>query len=125
MTMRQALSLLPPMLLAVACTPSGASCPEPSTLTYANFGRGFMDRYCTRCHAADVRGDERHGAPSDANFDTHGGVRAARSAIDALAAAGPHASNDAMPPSGVGTEGPTPLPEERRMLGEWLACGAR
>jgi hypothetical protein len=112
-------------LITAGCTPSGAECPDVSTPTYANFGQGFMERYCTRCHAANLSGDDRHGAPSDANFDTRAGVRASRSAIDALAAAGPHALNDAMPPSREWPEGPTPLPEERRMLGEWLACGVR
>ncbi len=118
-------SLVLAVLLLAACAPSGATCPPGSTLTHENFGRGFVGRYCTRCHDAHRSGDARHGAPSDANFDTLRGIREHRAAIDALAAAGPHAFNDAMPPSGAGPEGPVPLPEERRLLGEWLACGAR
>jgi hypothetical protein len=35
MTIRQALSLLPPMLLAVACTPSGASDADGDVVSYS------------------------------------------------------------------------------------------
>ncbi len=39
--------------------------------------------------------------------------------IDTIAAAGPDAVNTEMPP-----DTPAPTEEERRKLGEWLACGA-
>ena len=96
-----------------------STCPEDSNPTYENFASGFMQRYCTRCHAASLRGSARQGAPSDHNFDTLAGLRATDAAhIDENAAAGPGGVNTAMPPSS-----PQPTTDERRKLGEWLACG--
>ena len=97
--------------------PTGSTCPPGSTLTYESFGAPFMDTYCTRCHARDVVGADRHGAPDDHNFDTLDGILEAAEHIDAYAAAGPDAINTLMPPGGE-----TPSEEERRQLGEWLAC---
>ena len=54
---------------------SGTTCSEGSTLTYENFARDFMQRYCTRCHAASLASSERNGAPSDHDFDTLEGLR--------------------------------------------------
>jgi len=94
-------------------------CPNDSQLTYDNFGSSFMRRYCTRCHAATLGSSERQGAPSDHNFDTLEGLRMTEiEHIDEQAAAGPDAENTSMPPNG-----PTPTTDERRKLGEWLACG--
>jgi hypothetical protein len=98
---------------------TGSMCPEDSMPTYASFGSDFMQRYCTRCHAASLRSSARQGAPSDHNFDTLEGLRATDAAhIDEHAAAGPGSVNTAMPPSL-----PRPTMDERRKLGEWLACG--
>jgi uncharacterized membrane protein len=96
---------------------SGAVCPAGSTLTYDSFGRDFMKKYCTRCHAASVMGDMRNGAPADHNFDTFASIFLLAVHIDEHAAAGPASVNTAMPPSD-----PKPTEEERRKLGEWLAC---
>jgi uncharacterized membrane protein len=98
-------------------TASGAVCPTGSTLTYDNFGKNFMTNYCTRCHASNVMGDMRNGAPADHNFDTFAGIFMMAEHIDERAAAGPASVNTLMPPSD-----PKPTEAERRQLGEWLAC---
>jgi uncharacterized membrane protein len=100
-------------------TPSGAECPDGSTLTWDTFGRQFLADYCTRCHSSELSGAQRQGAPNDHNFDSVEYVRAEIEHTDAEAAAGPDAVNTSMP---IG--GPTPTEDERRKLGEWLACGA-
>ena len=59
-------------VLTVLClTIAAMSAPAPvmaasMTLTYANFGRPFMEAYCTQCHAANLRGEDRQGAPIQA-----------------------------------------------------------
>jgi uncharacterized membrane protein len=97
--------------------PTGSTCPEGSTLSYETFGQEFMDAYCTRCHASDLTGDDRNGAPLNHDFDTKAGILAVADHIDEQAAAGPDNVNTAMPP-----RAPKPTEEERRQLGEWLAC---
>lgn len=98
---------------------SGAVCKEGSTLTWDSFGEKFMTDYCTRCHTSTLTGAARQGAPSDHNLESVVLVRAEIEHIDWEAAAGPDAVNTGMP---IGA--PTPTEAERRMLGEWLACGA-
>jgi uncharacterized membrane protein len=114
------------LALPIACdagddegTPSGALCPDDSTLTWDSFGQQFFADYCTRCHSSELTGAQRQGAPNDHNFDTVQAVRAEIDHTDAEAAAGPDAVNTSMP---IG--GPTPTEAERMKLGEWLACGA-
>jgi len=98
---------------------TGSTCPSNSELTYENFAASFMKRYCTRCHAASLSSSQRQGAPSDHNFDTLEGLRMTDvEHIDEQAAAGPDRENTSMPPGE-----PRPTTEERRKLGEWLACG--
>src|SRR5262245_52270347 len=96
-----------------------AVCPTASALTYANFGQGFFDAYCQRCHASTVTGLARMGAAIDHSFDTVEDIRLFSHHIDELAAAGPAAVNMEMPPDGA-----MPTAAERMQLGEWLACGA-
>lgn len=99
---------------------SGSTCPPGSALTYDTFARDFMTRYCTECHSSAVAARDRQGAPSDHNFDTLGGIRETEEGhLDEQSAAGPDRVNTAMPPAGS----PQPSEEERRKLGEWLACG--
>lgn len=100
--------------------PTGATCPDGGTsLTWKGFAEPFVESYCLRCHSDDVSGTARQGAPRDHNFDTHFECRAFAAHMDQWAGAGPDAINTAMPPSE-----PRPSEEERRMLSEWLACGA-
>jgi len=95
-------------------------CPPTQTLSYENFGKGFMESYCTECHDSHKRGEERQGATSFHDFDTIYGIRAVHEHIDFTTAAGPTGVvNDSMPPDGE----PAPTLEEREQLGEWIACG--
>lgn len=98
--------------------PTESTCPEGSTLTYNNFGKNFMTKYCTRCHSSELMGEDRQGAPTFHDFDTLYGIRAVSNHIDETTAAGPAAINDGMP-----VDGPSPTKDERYQLGEWIACG--
>src|SRR6188472_660784 len=122
-------SILVPLLtfaLFSACSSGSSSgegvatesiCPPMSNLSYASFGRDFMSSYCTRCHSSSLSGSDRNEAPVGHDFDTLEGILEAAEHIDEYAAAGPAGINTAMPPSS-----PSPSEEERRKLGEWLAC---
>ncbi|AKT37896.1 c-type cytochrome [Chondromyces crocatus] len=98
---------------------SGSTCPPDSTLTWESFGQGFMETYCMSCHSSSLSGSARKGAPVEHDYDT---LEASREAgaehIDRTTAAGPARVNRRMPPVY-----PEPSEDERRMLGEWLACG--
>lgn len=96
-----------------------AVCPTPQTVTYENFGKDFMARYCLRCHSTQVKAGARNGAPDDHNFDTLDEVQGLRDHIDQKAGSGPAATNTDMP-----RNDPKPTVEERKKLAEWLACGA-
>ena len=122
---RLAVILLPMVFAVTSCTtqplfgpPTGAVCPDGSTLTYEGFGRPFMERYCTRCHSSTLPQGQRMGAPSFHDFDSRSGVRVVAEHVDETSASGPDATNTSMPPNG-----PTPTLDERKQLGEWLACG--
>jgi cytochrome c5 len=113
-------------VIAAGCTnsvplfgpPTQSQCAAGSALTYESFGRGFMERYCTRCHASTLRGEDRQGAPSFHDFDTLFGIKAVFDHVDETTASGPAATNTSMPP-----DTPSPTLAERQQLGEWLACG--
>jgi uncharacterized membrane protein len=99
---------------------TGSVCPPASTLTYESFAAPFFATYCVRCHAtSNVTVESRSGAPDDVNFDDAALVRALVRRIDRMAAIGPLRENRLMPP-----EGTAPSDEDRRRLGEWIACGA-
>ncbi|MEZ4400809.1 MAG: hypothetical protein R3B06_12360 [Kofleriaceae bacterium] len=112
--------------------PTGAVCPtpDPMTLTWDSFGRDFMARYCTMCHASTLPRSQRNGAPVFHDFDTLLGVRQVIDHVDEYAGFGPDAHNTVMPtarcPSTPG--GPIdracaqPTAEERTTLSVWLAC---
>jgi hypothetical protein len=85
-----------------ACPPGG------TTLTYDNFGKGFFDAYCVRCHGGP------NGYSSRA-YTTLDAIRANKDRMFVNAAA----DNRSMPP---GPDGP---PDSARAeLADWLACGA-
>jgi uncharacterized membrane protein len=126
--MRMAVHLALVAMLTAGCagpgpgptgTPSGAVCPDGSTLTYDTFGRSFVERYCTRCHASTILGAARNRAPVGVDFDTLAGIQESADRIDSQAASGPSHHNAFMPPSE-----PFPTTAERTDLGVWLACGA-
>lgn len=97
--------------------PTGSICPPASTLTYENFGKPFMEKYCTRCHSSELLGSQRKGAPLYHDFDSLLGVVVVADHVDEYTAAGPDSVNKIMPPDGV-----KPILAERMQLGEWLAC---
>ena len=105
-------------LLVVGCaketTLDETPCPTSgTTLTYDNFGRGFLAANCQTCHGMPAT--ERKGAPSSFDFGTLDAVRAHKDRIFIRAAA----DNTTMPP------GPDDPPRaDREKLAEWLACGA-
>lgn len=97
--------------------PTGAVCPPTSTLNYTNFGKPFMEMYCTKCHDSNKTGDQRQGAPSLHDFDTFPGIKGVANHVDESAASGPDGTNEGMP-----NVTPKPTLAERQMLGEWIAC---
>lgn len=84
-------------------------CPPGGTgLTYDNFGRGFFEVWCVRCHGGP-------NAYSSRSFTTLSSIQTQRERIFANTIP----DNAAMPP------GPDDPPRaERDRLAEWLACGA-
>lgn len=90
-------------------------CPEDSFLSYESFGGPFMLTWCNGCHGAGVPDGMRQGAPVGIDFDTIEDVR--RQAERIWARSGDQ--NATMPPIGG------PHEDERALLGEWLACGAK
>jgi len=116
------------LVLVTGCTeeplfgpPTESVCPPPPTgtaLTYENFGKKFMEDYCTRCHDSKLTGAARHGATSFHDFDTLFGIKAVKVHIDLTTASGPAGTNTSMPP-----DGKSPSQAEREQLGEWIACG--
>jgi hypothetical protein len=98
--------------------PTESTCPSGSTLTYNNFGKPFMEHYCTRCHAVALTGAARNGAPTFHDFDSLSGIKVVSNHIDETTAAGPASVNEGMPDGD-----PKPTLLERQQLGEWIACG--
>ena len=78
-------------------------CPPDSTLTYVNFGAPFLEDNCLSCHTSKQ-------APL---LTTHSAVLANKAKI--LRAA---VTSSEMPDDG------SLRLEQRRLLGEWLTCGA-
>ena len=89
-------------------------CPQGTALTWQNFGRFYLRKYCASCHAAAVSGDDRRGAPADVSFDSAADALAFRTVMLKVAAP----ADGAMPPGVV-----VPV-AERAMFREWLNCGA-
>jgi uncharacterized membrane protein len=94
---------------------TGAACDH--SLTYANDIKPFMEKYCTRCHATNVKGSDRMGAPEDHNFDSESGILEAAAHIDEQAGSGPQQTNVTMP-----ANAPKPSIDERATLSQYLAC---
>jgi hypothetical protein len=97
---------------------TGATCPSDSSLTYANFGKQFVQNYCLRCHSETLTCEQRMGSPSDHNFDTLAEIDLLGPHIDEYAGSGPSATNTHMPPTD-----PKPSTADRQKLSEWIACG--
>jgi hypothetical protein len=124
------------LVAAAACSsqpePTGTVCPEPDpgTLTYDNFGKPFMDQYCTWCHDSSLPRSKRNGAPIYHDYDSLIGVLETPDHIDEQAGIGPNAENRFMPPDRCPAEKggplavncPKPTDEERKNLSLWIAC---
>ncbi len=106
---------------AVLGPPTETECPPTSTLTYENFGKAFMEDFCTNCHSSTKVGEDRNGATKDHDFDTLLGIRQVANHIDQTAAIGPASANRNMPPE---DETSQPADSDRERLAEWIACGA-
>ena len=91
-----------------------AAC-EQSVLTYENFGELYMLDWCRGCHSSALVEGMRQGAPVEFNFEDVETIRELAPMI-ALKATGPM---PVMPPAAG------PSDDERALLAEWLACGAR
>lgn len=100
--------------------PTEAECPPTSTLTYENFGKAFVEDYCTDCHSSTKTGEDRNGATKDHDFDTLLGIRQVANHVDQTAGIGPASQNRSMPPE----DEDQPSDDDRRKLAEWIACGA-
>ncbi len=115
------------LLLAACGSPSGATCPPNSDLSYSggsagtdgDFGEEFFSAYCTSCHSATA--PNRYGAPTDQNFDTVSEILLHADDIDEEAASGPSATNTDMPRLDGDVIAPPSL-ADRVKLGEFLAC---
>ena len=105
--------------LTACSSPTGSTCPTDSPPTYATFGQQFFQTYCLDCHS--VNSTNRHGAPRDQNYDTEAEIKAHADEIDSEAAAGPDATNTDMPRLD-GRNRTAPTVEERKLLGQFLAC---
>ena len=88
-------------------------CPTDSIVSFENFGAPFMLDHCKGCHSAALPEDMRQMAPLDVDFDDLQDIRDQAERIWARCGD----QNMTMPPVGG------PSDAERRLLGEWLACG--
>jgi hypothetical protein len=142
-------------LVAVGCgdhpTPTGTLCPSPDPMTFGytaadtpgctgsagdcNFGKTFMDTYCTNCHSSLLtKPSMRNGAPIFHDFDSLDGVLEVPDHIDEETGIGPKAANHFMPGAGTGGRCPStlggpldeacpePTDQERTNLALWIAC---
>ena len=98
--------------LAGCGTDTDPACAQ-SYLRYDNFGAPFIVNWCRACHSADTPPGMRQQAPDDVNFDNLSEIRHWSLQIRLTAGQG-----SSMPPAGG------PSAEERRLLVEWLGCGA-
>ncbi len=88
---------------------------ETSILTYENFGEAFMLDWCRGCHSAAIPEGMRQDAPIEFNFEDVDVIRELAPVITEKATG----EMPVMPPAAG------PSDEERALLAEWLACGAR
>ena len=90
-------------------------CTHDPPLSYANFGKGFIDIHCVGCHAEDLPEGHRVGAPIGVDLNTYDHVLTWADRIEARAT---RAFSDTitMPPGG----GPTD--SELDLFEEWVYC---
>lgn len=93
--------------LALGCDPG--SCPEDSTVTWADVEPLFSE-HCTSCHSSQLTGADRLEAPVGYDYDSLENARAHPNWTWAEILLG-H-----MPPAGALGE------QDQQMIREWLAC---
>ena len=131
-------------------TKTGTVCPSPDPMTFGytaadtpgctgsdgdcNFGKPFMDKYCTSCHSSVLPNSKRNGAPLFHDFDSLFGVLEVPDHIDEQTGWGPKAHINFMPGDGTGgrcpsvqggpldEDCPEPTDDERTKVAEWIAC---
>ncbi len=96
-------------------TPTFLNCPKGTYLSYENFGEAFLATHCTTCHSHVLAADARAGAPVRVNLDRLEDIARWRTMIRIVASDSRTAK---MPPQGKVSN------EERKLLREWLDCGA-
>jgi len=111
-----------PLTACVYDGPEPTCPPDGTPLTWAEDAGPFYDRYCTRCHASDLEGMARQGAPAWADFDSYA------AAVTSNGPTGPGDLGSVWQQVAVlGTMPPNtwvrPTSGEVARLGEWLACG--
>jgi mono/diheme cytochrome c family protein len=94
------------------CPPGGTTSGYEGTGGAVGFGEVFFSEHCLGCHASDLEGLGRHGAPINMNWDSYADVVKFSTSIRDQVVRG------LMPPGGF-----VP-PEETDQLLEWIACGA-
>ena len=95
--------------------PTNALCVHDPPLTYANFGKAYMDIHCIGCHSVDIPEGHRVGAPIGVDFNTYDDVLDWAERLEARATRA-YSDSVTMPPGG----GPTS--EELDLFEEWLYC---
>jgi uncharacterized membrane protein len=91
---------------------SAETCGRTPSLTYVNFGKGYLAKHCVGCHSSLNPNGHRKGAPLGVDLDTYELVLdwAERIEVRSLG------DSPGMPPGGGPSE------EERARLEEWLTC---
>jgi uncharacterized membrane protein len=96
----------------VACGgPADAEGPCSPYVTWATVGEPYVRTWCASCHAADLHGPDRAGAPLGVDFDTLDDVRSRADRVSQ------RVTDDTMPPSTA------PDATERTRFLDWMRCG--
>lgn len=82
--------------------------------TYDNFGKVFMEKYCTKCHSSSQTGLARRGAPAGYDFDMPETIAKEKKDIIEYTV-----EKKKMPPFFTN---PKPDDQERGKLKDWLNC---
>ena len=97
---------------SVATDTGTDACVDIPTITYANFGEGFLLENCQGCHSSSTV--NRHDAPEEVTFDSVEEAWNWSAVILAVAAA----DEPSMPPNGGITD------DDRTRLEWWFSCAA-
>ena len=90
------------------------ACASDTPVTYEHAINAWVGRFCTRCHASNLAGSARNGAPPSVNLDTYAAAAAAAEASHR------RVENGTMPP-----DEPKPAATSRETFHCWFAQGAK